>query len=84
MVRSSRLLSNLKELAGLPALQGGEPGQIRKEAAITITASAGGKARLLIRSWSDNEKDLCTDRFDIVKWKCVGHRWCFRRDWKWR
>ena len=37
-----------EELAGLPALQGSEPGQVRKEAAIVITASAGGKARLLL------------------------------------
>lgn len=34
-------------LAGLPALQSSEPGQVRKEAATTIEASAGGLARLL-------------------------------------
>jgi len=28
--------------AGLPALQGSQPGQVRKEAATTIEASAGG------------------------------------------
>ena len=37
------------ELAGLPALQSSEPGQVRKEAATAIYASAGGKARLLFR-----------------------------------
>ena len=63
----SRLFGSVKELAGLPALQGGEPGQVRKEAAIPFTASAGGKARLLIRNWSGNEEGLCTDRRDIVK-----------------
>ena len=31
--------------AGLPALQGGEPGQVRKEAAITIYCECRGKAR---------------------------------------
>jgi len=35
------------ELAGLPALQSSESGQVRKEAATAIYASAGGKARLL-------------------------------------
>lgn len=34
-------------LAGLPALQSSQPGQVRKEAATTIEASAGGWARLL-------------------------------------
>jgi len=33
--------------AGLPALQGGEPGQVRKEAAITIYCECRGKARHL-------------------------------------
>ena len=36
----------IKELAGLPALQGSESGQVRKQPQL-ITASAGGKARLL-------------------------------------
>ena len=34
-------------MAGLPALQSSEPGQVRKEAATTIQASAGGQARHL-------------------------------------
>jgi len=38
------------ELAGLPALQSSEPGQVRKEAATAINASAGGKARLLFQN----------------------------------
>ena len=37
----------MNELAGLPALWCSKPGQVRKEAAIAITASAGVKARLL-------------------------------------
>ena len=37
----------IDELAGLPALWCSKPGQVRKEAAIAITASAGVKARLL-------------------------------------
>ena len=41
-------LYRIYELAGLPALQSSEPGQVRKEAATAIYASAGGKARLLI------------------------------------
>lgn len=32
-------------MAGLPALQGGESGQVRKEAATATDASAGGQAR---------------------------------------
>jgi len=32
-------------VAGLPALQGGESGQVRKEAAITIYCECRGKAR---------------------------------------
>jgi hypothetical protein len=39
------------ELAGLPALQSSESGQVRKEAATAIYASAGGKARLLLSQW---------------------------------
>lgn len=35
-------------LAGLPALQNSQPGQVRKEAATTVEASAGGWARLPI------------------------------------
>lgn len=31
--------------AGLPALQDSQPGQIRKEAATTVAASAGDQAR---------------------------------------
>ena len=40
-------------VAGLPALRGGEPGQVRKEAATATAASAGGKARhtCLWRVW---------------------------------
>jgi hypothetical protein len=56
MAVRSRLLSHFNELAGLPALQGGESGQVRKEAATATTASAGGKARLLFRTWSSHEK----------------------------
>ena len=37
--------------AGLPALQGGEPGQVRKEAATATAASAGGKARHFFLLW---------------------------------
>ena len=43
-----RLYYRIYELAGLPALQHSEPGQVRKEAATATYASAGGKARLLI------------------------------------
>ncbi len=43
LVLRDKLLDNLKELAGLPALQGGEPGQIRKEAAITIYCKCRGQ-----------------------------------------
>jgi hypothetical protein len=43
-----RLYYKIYELAGLPALQRSEPGQVRKEAATATYASAGGKARLLI------------------------------------
>ena len=37
--------------AGLPALQGGEPGQVRKEAAITIYCECRGKARHFFLLW---------------------------------
>ncbi|CAH1091063.1 hypothetical protein NTG1052_850004 [Candidatus Nitrotoga sp. 1052] len=43
LVVHSKLLGSLKELAGLPALQGGEPGQVRKEAAITIYCKCRGQ-----------------------------------------
>ena len=35
-------------VAGLPALRGGESGQVRKEAATATAASAGGKARHIL------------------------------------
>ena len=37
--------------AGLPALQGGEPGQVRKDAAITIYCECRGKARHFFSTW---------------------------------
>jgi len=41
-------------MAGLPALHSSEPGQVRKEAATAISASAGGQARHPFRiGWSD-------------------------------
>jgi hypothetical protein len=48
------IISN--ELAGLPALRGGESGQVRKEAATTTYCKCRGKARLLFRIWSGYEK----------------------------
>jgi hypothetical protein len=38
----SRLLSHFNELAGLPALQGGESGQVRKEAATATYCKCRG------------------------------------------
>ena len=46
----SRLFGNFKELAGLPALQGGEPGQVRKEAAIPLLQVPGARLASLFET----------------------------------
>ena len=38
--------------AGLPALQGGEPGQVRKEAATAIYCECRGQARHFLSSFA--------------------------------
>jgi hypothetical protein len=45
----------LEELAGLPALQCGESGQVRKEAATATYCKCRGKARLLFQLRSSHE-----------------------------
>jgi hypothetical protein len=52
------------ELAGLPALQRSEPGQSRKEAAITTYCECRGKARLLFSRW--NCKELIVTRTNTM------------------
>ena len=47
------------ELAGPPALQRSEPGQVRKEAATATCCKCRGKARLLFGMWSSDENDQC-------------------------
>ncbi|GAB7562973.1 hypothetical protein LG202_10120 [Methylobacillus methanolivorans] len=56
-------------LAGLPALQSSEPGQVRKEAATTIEASAGGLARLLNES-----KNLPGKIMPKYYWHCINRK----------